>query len=69
MSEHFIQEGLKKLTSGRTTLVIAHRLSTIKDAHQILVVDQGEIVERGTHEELLAQDGKYTELYTKQAKI
>ena len=69
LSEHFIQEGLKKLTSGRTTLVIAHRLSTIKDAHQILVVDQGEIVERGTHEELLAQDGKYTELYTKQAKI
>lgn len=69
LSEHFIQEGLKKLTSGRTTLVIAHRLSTIKDAHQILVVDQGEIAERGTHEELLAQDGKYKELYTKQAKI
>ncbi len=51
---------------GRTTFVIAHRLSTIRRADQILVVEQGEIVERGTHEELYAMRGRYYELYTKQ---
>jgi ABC-type multidrug transport system ATPase subunit len=61
-----IQEGLSYLMRGRTTFVIAHRLSTIRRADQILVVEAGQIVERGTHEELLAAGGRYFELYTKQ---
>jgi subfamily B ATP-binding cassette protein MsbA len=65
-SEQMIQEGLSFLMRGRTTFVIAHRLSTIRRADQILVVEAGEIVERGTHEELLARAGRYFELYTKQ---
>src|SRR5690606_23827025 len=56
-SEALIQEGLNRLRSGRTTFVIAHRLSTIRSADQILVVEGGEIVERGTHEELIGQSG------------
>ena len=68
-SEIYIQEGLKHLMKGRTTLVIAHRLSTIRQAHQILVVEKGRIVERGTHDELLARQGRYHELYTYQARI
>ena len=65
-SEQMIQEGLAYLMRGRTTFVIAHRLSTIRRADQILVVEQGEIVERGTHEELYASGGRYYDLYTKQ---
>jgi ABC-type multidrug transport system fused ATPase/permease subunit len=65
-SEQMIQEGLNYLMRGRTTFVIAHRLSTIRRADQILVVEDGRIVERGTHEQLLAAGGRYHELYTKQ---
>ena len=65
-SEALIQQGLSYLMEGRTTFVIAHRLSTIRSADQILVVEQGEIVERGTHAELYALRGRYYDLYTKQ---
>jgi ABC-type multidrug transport system fused ATPase/permease subunit len=65
-SEQMIQQGLSYLMQGRTTFVIAHRLSTIRRANQILVVEQGQIVERGTHDELYALRGRYFELYTKQ---
>jgi subfamily B ATP-binding cassette protein MsbA len=65
-SEALIQEGLKYLMAGRTTFVIAHRLSTIRRADQILVVENGKIVERGTHEELYAMGGRYWDLYTRQ---
>ena len=65
-SEALIQEALNFLMKGRTTFVIAHRLSTIRKADQILVVEAGEIVERGTHLELLAIEGRYRELYEKQ---
>jgi ABC-type multidrug transport system fused ATPase/permease subunit len=65
-SEEMIQHGLSYLMQGRTTFVIAHRLSTIRRADQILVVEQGHIVERGTHEELYAAQGRYFDLYTKQ---
>jgi ABC-type multidrug transport system fused ATPase/permease subunit len=65
-SEALIQEGLKYLMKGRTTFVIAHRLSTIRRADQILVVEGGRIVERGTHESLYALGGRYWDLYTRQ---
>ncbi|HKO61461.1 MAG TPA: ABC transporter ATP-binding protein [Pyrinomonadaceae bacterium] len=65
-SEALIQDGLQNLRRGRTTFVIAHRLSTIRSADQILVLEAGEIVERGTHEELLAAGGRYKQLYDKQ---
>lgn len=68
-SEAFIQESLAGLMSGRTTLVIAHRLSTIRRAHQILVLEGGRIVERGTHDDLIARSGRYHELYVYQARI
>lgn len=68
-SEHWIQEGLATLRQGRTTFVIAHRLSTIRNADRILVVEDGEIVERGTHDELLAAAGRYKELYDRQYQL
>jgi subfamily B ATP-binding cassette protein MsbA len=68
-SEQMIQDGLKQLRSGRTTFVIAHRLSTIRSADQILVLEAGEILERGTHAELLAMNGRYRQLYDKQYKF
>ena len=68
-SEAMIQDGLKALRRGRTTFVIAHRLSTIQSADQILVLEAGEIVERGTHEELIAKGGRYRQLYDKQYRF
>lgn len=65
-TETMIQQGLKRLRKGRTTLAIAHRLSTIADADQIIVLDKGRIIERGTHEELLAKKGYYYNLYNLQ---
>lgn len=65
-SEALIQEGLGYLMRGRTTFVIAHRLSTIRRADQILVVEGGRIIERGTHETLYAAGGRYFDLYTRQ---
>ncbi len=68
-SEAMIQESLAHLMKGRTTLVIAHRLSTIQKADQILVLEKGEIVERGNHESLIAAKGRYHQLYTYQSRI
>lgn len=68
-SEALIQKSLSELVKNRTTIVIAHRLSTIKKADQILVIESGNIVERGTHDELIKKQGRYFELYTYQAKI
>src|SRR3954465_12176018 len=68
-SEALIQDGLRSLRAGRTTFVIAHRLSTIRSADQILVIEHGEIVERGTHEQLMALHGRYRTLYDKQYKL
>ncbi len=68
-SEALIQDGLRRLRAGRTTFVIAHRLSTIQSADQILVLEGGEIVERGTHQELLALQGRYRQLYDKQYRF
>ena len=68
-SEAMIQDGLQSLRRGRTTFVIAHRLSTIRSADQILVLEGGEIVERGTHESLLAAGGRYKQLYDKQYRF
>ena len=66
VSEAFIQQGLAWLMRGRTTFVIAHRLSTIRRADQILVLDSGRVVERGTHVELYAKGGRYREMYDRQ---
>ena len=68
-SEALIQEGLAALMKGRTTFVIAHRLSTIRSADQILILEAGEIIERGTHAELMARRGRYYDLYTRQAHL
>src|SRR5687768_13022731 len=68
-SEALIQDGLRSLRRGRTTFVIAHRLSTIRSADQILVLEGGEIVERGTHDELIARRGRYRTLYDKQYQL
>jgi len=68
-SEALIQKSLGELTKNRTTIVIAHRLSTIRKADQILVIENGNIAERGNHDELIAAEGRYFDLYTYQAKI
>ncbi|QJR37048.1 ABC transporter ATP-binding protein [Gemmatimonas groenlandica] len=68
-SEHLIQEGLRRLRAGRTTFVIAHRLSTITSADQILVLEHGQIIERGTHQQLLAIGGRYRDLYNRQYQL
>lgn len=68
-SETLIQKSLNELVKDRTTIVIAHRLSTIRKADQILVIEAGRIVERGTHDELILLEGRYYDLYTYQAKI
>ena len=68
-SEALIQKSLAELTKGRTTFVIAHRLSTIRKANQILVIENGRIAEQGTHDELIAKEGRYYNLFTYQARI
>ncbi|MFN6999687.1 MAG: ABCB family ABC transporter ATP-binding protein/permease [Elioraea tepidiphila] len=68
-TEREIQANLKELARDRTTLVIAHRLSTVMDADEILVLDHGRVVERGTHAALLAQDGHYAEMWRRQAEL
>jgi ABC-type multidrug transport system fused ATPase/permease subunit len=68
-SEALIQDGLRSLRRGRTTFVIAHRLSTIQSADQILVLEAGQIVERGSHQDLLAAKGRYRQLYDKQYRL
>jgi ATP-binding cassette subfamily B protein len=65
-SELAVQQALKLALAGRTSLVIAHRLSTVREADQILVVDHGRIVERGSHDDLMAADGLYADLYRTQ---
>jgi len=68
-SEAFIQKSLAELMKGRTTFVIAHRLSTIRKADQILVIEKGQIAEQGKHDELIAKEGRYFDLYTYQSRI
>ena len=67
-TERLIQQALEKLLKGRTSFVIAHRLSTIRNADLLLVLDEGDVVERGTHDELLAKKGFYYNLYMSQFK-
>jgi ATP-binding cassette subfamily B protein len=67
-SEKAIQAELKRIARSRTTLVIAHRLSTVIDANEILVMDHGRIVERGSHEQLLARDGAYAQMWALQQR-
>jgi subfamily B ATP-binding cassette protein MsbA len=68
-SEAFVQEGLRNLRQGRTTVVIAHRLSTIRSADQILVLEGGRVVERGTHDQLFAAGGRYRQLHDRQHRV
>ena len=68
-TEKHIEKGMDRLMAERTTLVIAHRLSTVRDANAIMVLEQGEIIERGDHDALLAQNGRYHELYTGKTEL
>jgi subfamily B ATP-binding cassette protein MsbA len=68
-SEAMIQDGLRALRAGRTSFIIAHRLSTIMTADQILVLEEGRIIERGTHADLLQQNGRYRQLYDRQYRL
>lgn len=63
-TETLVQEGMDHLMKGRTTFVIAHRLSTVKNSDCIMVLEQGRIIERGTHDQLIEQKGRYYQLYT-----
>ena len=68
-TERHIEHGMDRLMKNRTTFVIAHRLSTVRNADEILVLEHGVIIERGTHDELLAQKGRYYELYTGKVEL
>ena len=68
-TERAVQDALERLSRGRTTVAIAHRLSTIRDADQILVLDDGRIIERGTHDELLAMGGRYAAMVERDAAV
>ena len=68
-TEKLIEKGMDSLMAGRTVFVIAHRLSTVRNAQAILVLEQGEIIERGDHEDLLEQKGRYYQLYTGQSEL
>ena len=65
-SEHLVQEALERLMSGRSTMIIAHRLSTVRDADRVLVLDGGQIVQSGSHDELIKADGLYRRLVERQ---
>ena len=67
--ETLIEQGMDSLMEGRTVFVIAHRLSTVRNSQAILVLEHGRIIERGDHQELLAQKGKYYQLYTGKAEL
>ena len=68
-TEHKIQQALERLTEGRTSLIVAHRLSTIRHADEILVLDDGRIVERGAHSDLLSQGGQYATLHAEFVRL
>jgi ATP-binding cassette subfamily B protein len=68
-TERLVQEALDRLAEGRTTIAIAHRLSTVRDADQIVVLDRGQVVERGRHAELLAAGGRYAALVSRDAEL
>jgi ATP-binding cassette subfamily B protein len=68
-TEHLIEDGMDKLMQGRTTFVIAHRLSTVRNSNAIMVLENGVIIERGDHDDLLEQKGRYYSLYTGKAEL